>query len=463
MYTLYQKLKSYGLGSRETIKEKVFALTEKRLGELLGQYVDIAQNAPHSAKPLVGAMDIYPDSQSNTLSTDTIKRLSLCANRIYVHDDLLALGLDWSEIDGMHRMAQTRSREERIEIFRDQLAEKIDFFLAIEPLVKSGIVHILPTEGKYSRRDPDGIYAGDFYGMEGAITATSDSPQHPLLSNEVRAYLEGQTKIKMPIRQGTDAVRLEDVTDCPNFIKILIGDTRIKEFRFFTVKTIKNSDESLHLQMFHSNDPFGQDIEPKMFQNWAKGSAEEVMIECVERLYNDTLLAQRAKARFLTDLSISHGLLRANLQDEKSVLGILNMELPFFDDVSFEAIAKARKNEVAFEDFRTAMDKALQEIPVGAEPIEFQKRLDELSRDLLRVPLSKIKKENERLARNIFTQGIVGVGTLGLYCIDPAFAVPGVLFTAANLFAGIYDKSKPNQDAIRDMPGYFYWSVTQKK
>ncbi len=67
------------------------------------------------------------------------------------------------------------------------------------------------------------------------------------------------------------------------------------------------------------------------------------------------------------------------------------MDLPFFDNIDFESIAKARKNELAFEEFRVAMDKAIRDIPSEDNPEVFQRRLDELSHDRLYLPLLRIR------------------------------------------------------------------------
>jgi len=410
-------------------------------------------------------MDIYPDSQSNLLSTDVIKRLTLCSNRIYVHDDLLELSLEWLEIDGVNRKTQIWNREERVEIFRQYLGEKISFLLEIEPLAKSGIVHLIPTGKIYPRRDPNGIYFDDFVSNDEVPIHSDDSSPHPLITDEIRTYFKDQIQIRMQAEHGAQYKNVREIVKCPNYIEVLAGEYIVKEFRYFTVVSTEKSSSGTSglLRMLHTaDDPFGQNIDPIMFRNWVNGCGEKVMVDYVERLHNDLALAQRAKARFLTDLPISQGLLHANSRQDRGIRGVLNMELPFFDNVDFKSIAKARQNEIAFEELRIAMNKAIQEIPAETEPHEFQRQLDELSRDLLRLPLLKIQREKERLTKSIFRHSLMGVGTLGLYCINPMLVIPGALFTAGSLLAGIYDKSKPSQDKIRDMPGYFYWSVTHK-
>ena len=294
MSDLYQHLAEYGLANKETVEEKVFSLKEDKIQLLLSQYRQIIQSASPIVKPLPGAMDIYPDSQSLTLSTDILKRLSLCANRIYVHDEFPELGLNWSEIDSVPRMAQNHYREERIEDFRVNLAEKINFLLEVRPLVETNIVHLLPTARDRPRRDPNGIYFDDFVSSKDVLVELGETSNHPLLTEDIQNYLLGQMKLHMPTRKIDKVAFWEDVTDCPNFIKIMLGDLRQHEFRFFDVKSSEGSSGEMLLRMFHAEDPFGQHIEPEMFRNWVRKSRYQVMTEYFEKIYTDVVSAQQA-------------------------------------------------------------------------------------------------------------------------------------------------------------------------
>lgn len=463
MEHLYQHLQSSGLADRDTARDRIARLSEKDLENFLDRYVGIVRDMPLLARPLLAATDIYPDSRSRLISSDIIKRLSLYANRIYLHDDLFSSCLDWRDIDGVHQVAQTRDREDRLDSFRESLWEKVDFLLEIEPVVSAGIVHLLPTEGLHPRKNPGDFYAEDFYGPDGPITDADVSTADPVLAEDILRYFNALLKVEAPVPSGEASRNWQDLAAYPNIIKILLeGEDFAKEFRFFSVTPAEDFSETGKINMFHSNDPFGQDISQETFRNWVVGSARQVVRERVERLRHDVALSRHARAKFLTDLPISLDLLQGVTQTEKGVIGILNMQMPYFDGVDFKDIAKARRNEIAFEEFRVAIEKAIRSIPHEADTREFQERLDELSRDYLHTPMLKIQREKGRLLKNVLIQGVAGLATLGLFCINPALAIPGALFTVGRVAADAAAKTGPSRDKIEDMPGYFYWSATQK-
>ena len=174
----------------------------------------------------------------------------------------------------------------------------------------------------------------------------------------------------------------------------------------------------------------------------------------------DLVLAREAKARFTTDSTITANLLGAG--EDRSINGVLNMELPYFDGVDLKAIAKARKDEDSFEEFRQAFDKAVDQIPRESDANEFQRSLDELGRDFLRLPLLKIDKQVKRLRATRIIQGVGAVGTLGLQFINPEMASLGLVLTSSAFAAELIEKNKSSGEAIKDLPCFFYWQVTRR-
>ena len=461
MHNIYQHFKDYGFKHSKMAQEHLRGFSEARIENFLSEYKQVALTSPVLAKPLAGATDIYPDSHSFMVSSATLKRLALYANRIYVHDDLLESAMEWPELDSVHRVSQEPERKQRVKRFRANLGAEIEFLLEIKPLVVLGVVHLLPSSALRTRREPNGIYTEDFYGMEGRVQFGDEETSHPLLTPEVLAYLLSETKLKIPALPGVTMETLEEITRCPNRIYLAFkGEKTCREFHFFDISKAEKFDEEGHINMFHARDPFSQNIPPQMFLNWVEGSIRKVSQARVEQLAGDVALARRAGARFTTDLPISAGLLGAH--EDRGVNGVLGMELPYFDDVSFKAIAQARKNEDAFEEFRQAFDQAVTQIPSESSDSEFQRSLDELSRDFLRRPLLKIEKEVKRLRNTRIIQGVGAVGTLGLHLVDPAMAPLGLIFTGGTVLAELVEKNKSSGEAITGMPGFFYWQVTHK-
>src|SRR5947207_2768171 len=126
------------------------------------------------------------------------------------------------------------------------------------------------------------------------------------------------------------------------------------------------------------------------------------------------------------------------------------MDLPFFEDVDLKAIVSARKNEVALGEFRAALDKAFKAIKEEPNSTAFQKRVDEITRDLLSVPIAKVDQQIRILKRNTLMTGLLGIGTLSATILAQQKTLFGVAaITAATKLLDTYKQSKEQADKVK--------------
>jgi len=474
MRDVYNHLRAFGLAKRGDIKRRLEKLPEKRLIRFLEDYLDIARQRPLAITAAPGATDIYPDSCSYQTPITIIKQLSIYSNHIYIHDPLVRTALAWSHLDSAQNVIKHHSRDDRVASFKLDLAYDIEKLLEIQPLVKAGIVHLTPTDLTYPRREPNALFSNDFFGPRGPIDEMLDEEYRPepLPANFVRYYKDRM--MVSPARYINNEPRAllgEQLVPQRMIAMGFPGDPLVEFFQLFDIFPYDAADdpEGRRIRMhFNPNDTFNPPVDPSMFWSWVEAKKREVASERLHRLTQDLVVASMAKARFITDLPTSDELAQltvgtSNDEEEKKVRGVLHMDLPFFNNVDLNAIVSARRNEVAFEEFRIALDKAFKAIKEEAHSPIFQKRVDEITRDLLHLPLLKIDQQMETLKRNLSLTGSLSLGTL----FATVLTQEKTLIGAAILLAGtklidLYKQNKEQEDKIKQLPSYFYWQVTRR-
>ncbi|MEO8611590.1 MAG: hypothetical protein ABI690_27070 [Chloroflexota bacterium] len=244
-------------------------------------------------------------------------------------------------------------------------------------------------------------------------------------------------------------------------------DPFLKFYQLYETSLLNEHDRKI-IQYF---DIEGQrPVDPKTFQNWVEGSRREVLEERMRHLHNDLTVASAARAKFITNLPTSRDLAVLNLDQNPSsnkenvMTALLKLELPFFEKVSPLDIVKARKNEIAFEEFRLAIDKAFAGINALPESPNFQKEVEEIYRELLIVPLLKVEQQMKTLQRNLFISGILVLGSL----MGTILTKGNTLVTATSLYAmtealKMYKEGKSEEAKAKQLPSFFYWQVAHRK
>jgi hypothetical protein len=235
-----------------------------------------------------------------------------------------------------------------------------------------------------------------------------------------------------------------------------------------TIVTLEDNDHEMRLQM--AFDPQRKDpIDSRTFENWVEGSKYKTVVDILNRLQHDLTLASLARAKFITDLSSSRDLALTDLKPTKSgtsdkvVTALLELELPYFENADFASIAKARQNEAAFEEFRSAMNKAFKEIESLPRTEEFQERITEVYRDLLVTPIVRIERQMGILKRNLFLSGAILLGSLAATFVTEGETLLTVAtIYAATEYAKVYKQVKAEEDKVRQLPSFFYWELARK-
>lgn len=471
MRDVYQHLKPYGLAKRGDVKRRLAKFSEAKLSEFLESYLEIVDKRPLAIRAPVGATDIYPDSWAMPMPLDMIRQLAIYANRIYVHDPLIEMASEWQHLDFIIPYTMRyHSRDEKVADYCARLASKIEEILELQPLAESGIIHLAPTELVQHKREPGVIYADDLYGPEGPVPGLGEEPQE--LPPRFIEYCDKYLTVSSAKYVDGEPIILESEALSPrNMIAIRFPDDPLPKFyMLFSIVVPPQASEADIMRFINYFDIEGQEpVDPLTFRNWVEGSKRKTAIERMARLQRDLLLAAAARAKFITNLPVSRDLAQLNpapgtsARDAGVITALLQLDLPFFENASLSAIAKARRNEAAFEEFRTALDRAFEEIDALPDSPEFQKAVNEVSRDLLLLPLAKIERQMKILKRNLFLDAAILVGSLVSTIITQGQTlVSAVAIYAMTEALMMYKQDKTEEDKIRQLPSFFYWKVTRK-
>jgi len=465
---IYEHLRSYRLVRKNKIGNHLGTFSEAKISNFVESYLEVARKRPIAFRTKAGATDIYPDSR-DTIPLGIIKQLSIYAERIYIHDPLLDLASDWQNLDLiMPLLMKYRSHDERVAQYRERLSATIRLLLELQPLVEAGIIHLAPTELVYPGRKTGAMYADDFYGPQKDLLGPRGSLA--TLPPKLRSYCQRNLAVwPAKVVNGELVVQESEPLEPRN--KIAIGfpnEPGIHTYLLFDIEPAPGaSDKNMAVHMNLDLESDGH-VDPNTFLNWVEGSKYKVISGIVSRLQQDLYIAALARARFITSIQSSRDLAELNLETEGKgidpVTALLQFELPYFDKVTFSAIAKTRQNEAAFEVFRVAMDKAFSEIDALPQSQKYQDQVNELYRDLLIAPLAKIEREMQILKRSLFIDATILAGSLVATFITQGNS----LVTAATILAvtealKMYKQDKTEEDKIKQLPSFFYWELVRGK
>jgi hypothetical protein len=468
---IYDHFSAYGLAQRGTVAKRLAQFAPDELAQFLAIYKRQAELRWLATRALVGDTDIYPDSWDTAMDLDVIKQLAIYANRVYLHDRLLELACGWPgreyELSSLLQFSSSQERERHALL---EVAEAIEEMLTLRPLVEAEIVYFTPTYLIQDHRDPRDVYLDNFYGDEGSAEALFGQEKPFELPPAFRAYMREHFHVVPASREnGRHMLSTSRVLAPRRMIALYFDGDPSPHIELLGHVSASDQEEGV----IHMHYPLDGQTPPDeaLFWNWVEGTKRKVITERVKRLQLDCALASAAGAKLLTSLSASRDLVTLNTGEQTGkstdpLVALLRMELPYFDRASFDSIARARQNEVAFEDFRSAFNQAMREINQLSSPQEVQARIDELSRDLLRIPLARIDQCMKQLRPTLFPGAAILAGTLlSTLLLQGSPLLAGGTILGGTIWGGTEVlKARVAREAqlarAKELPSFFYWELT---
>jgi hypothetical protein len=470
--TIYEFFGTYGLTPKKPVFQTLMGWSDTRLTLFVEAYIELATMRELAFRVSPGATDIYPDSWDETLPFEIVKQLAIYANRIYLHDTLLHTARRWQSFDfEIPLIMQYSSHEKKRRYYRQLLSSDIERMMALRPLVEAEIVHFTPTALIQPYRDAKDIYADSLYGANSAdVPALQQLPPPEAVMEYCRDHLR-----VVPVHFGdqyTPILHEQETLSPRRAIAVyFVGDPSPFIYQLGDIN-VDNSEDGV-VNIWYPYDE-RTPVDEGMFWNWVEGSKRQRIIARLERLQQDLMLAAEIKAQFLTTLPTSKDLAvvdmtPASKQRAAMTTALMRMNLPYFDQATFSSIARARRNEEAFEGFRDALDTALKEVTSISDPDDIQRRIDEVANDILARPIAKIDQQMKRFHRKLIPGSIVLIGSLAATIItngNTLATLPAIGASASYAIPEIikaFQDRQEQREQIKEFPSFFYWDVTHNK
>ncbi|MFH1920081.1 MAG: hypothetical protein ABIP48_09380 [Planctomycetota bacterium] len=461
-----------GFGFSPTqVKDRVKDWRDEDFERFFAEYVKAVREQDLVRFADRGSTDVFPDSVSGRLPIAVIRQLCIYVNRIYIHDPLVDLSDKFASLDThFERIIRTPKREDRLVEFRNEFAAVVEQFLELRPLVALGVVHVAPTQLVQARREPGALYASDLYGPTGQLVEGGISRPVMELPPGLADYVNANIRISpAEFKDGRVLIHRSHGFEKPTrTIAVQFADGVAPMVFCLSSLSVKNQQKEagrIVVSMEYQFDGGPSDLDESTFRHWVLGEAQKYVRLRLNELNTNLHLAAAARAQFLTNVPSSQELITIDLNPDNSagssLKTLLEVDLPYLSNVGISELAKARQDEASFQEFRIAFDKAFSELD-SIEEGQRQKRIDELVRDVIQAPVSRIDKRLQSLHRNVLVDSVLAIGAFASTILSGGNTLIGIaaLATAAKA-ADSYKKAKAQEDALREESSFFYWEATK--
>lgn len=458
---LYAFLDSYGFSNPQKVLKVAKKMSSNDITNFIEEYKRLQGNTTTVPRKGPGFINAYTDSWANSLSSNLVKQLCLFTDTIYLKDPLIEDYYYWKSIhiNPTYVISHPKA-ESRTEIFLSSLTRSIQMILRLRPLVEMGIIVILPTQLMAGRKEPGAMYSDSFYGPSKELLPSFETN---LLPSLIQQYADNHLETyPVKLENNTHIIQCGEKLNPTRMISVYFpDDSSPKIFHLFEIQKMDEETKSfgLFLDVYGKGEPVDADT----FNNWVEGSRNQYVAERLKVLETDLQLTFGTDSRLLTNSKTSKDLLNLicyGNADLNAGHEMVNIKLPYFDRVTEKSLAKARKNEVSFTEFRNAFSKALAEINSGSSIS--RQRIDEIIGDIVLAPVAKVEAKMKALKRNLFLDAAMFIGSLTASVLvkEPITASAALLL--AGKAVSDYKSNKSEEDKIKENLGYFYWQAAKK-
>src|ERR1051326_249880 len=226
------------------------------------------------------------------------------------------------------------------------------------------------------------------------------------------------------------------------------------------IESVSGEDANVELLLSKTTAP----PEREEFEAWVFQSINQSAGRIYSRVLAENIFASRFNASYLSDSPLVFELLEQTvpLKDDVSINttnALLNMELPFIENVDVETLMRVRIDEgEAFENFRVALDKQLRDLRLESDPRKLKIKTENAMHELMDVQVRQIDQKLASLKRSMLAEaGVTAAGLVGAIQ-SSGFTLPLSLLAA---FKG-YKSFSEYKTQKRENPAFFLWKILKQ-
>jgi hypothetical protein len=229
-------------------------------------------------------------------------------------------------------------------------------------------------------------------------------------------------------------------------------------YNLFAQEVVKMDEQSriAHFQLTLPDEP----PTTQEFGIWVNQSINSAAHAHFEALTRDLAVAARCNAMCLTNSAFSGSLLdsctaeHSSLETDTTRL-VLNLDLPFFQNVRIDDLMHARADEDAFDLFRRELEKQFRELRLEKDSQKLQVKLQNAAHELTEVQTTRVAQSVDRLRKRLAAETTVALAGLAATVATSGLSLLATLIAAAQGYKTVAEY----QRSVRENPAYFLWKV----
>jgi hypothetical protein len=200
------------------------------------------------------------------------------------------------------------------------------------------------------------------------------------------------------------------------------------------------------------------------FEAWVMQSINQTAGHVYYRALIENSFSSNFGASYLTNSPFIFELLKqiVPVNDDiqsNSVNAVLNMDLPFLQDVDIDVLMRIRSDEgEAFESFRTELDKQLRDLRQITDPETLQKKMEDVVHELSEVQVRELTRKLTGLKKKFIAEAGILAGSLSGVVQTGGWTLPVALMAA---FQG-YKSFVEYRTQTKENPAFFLWKTLRE-
>ncbi|MBK1990164.1 hypothetical protein A0J48_021990 [Sphaerospermopsis aphanizomenoides BCCUSP55] len=379
-----------------------------------------------------------------------LKQSAFYVNQYIINDPIFSLGYRENEFTTAFKSSLGIIEEP---LDRSTLSQVVSYVKQLTPMVSADYVKFLPIN---SFLEPPEqlplLYSENLF---------SDILPQPLLD-----FFYNNTNIKSVERLPNypQALRLNELQLCR---EIMISFNNHTDSGYFYVlyepdfELLDQESGKFEAHMILPDEP--PDID--FFRNWVTQSFNSSCKQIYDELFLKNVIASNYRASYLAESQFVFDLLSQFFPTKNNIPIntaniVLNMKLPFLENVDIAKIMEIRMNYgEEFQNFRVHLEKQFKDLRLVKDPQELKIKVENALHELTEVQIHAITQKMRQMRKtSLFVDGLILSGSLLAAIQTGEWSIAGLSAVLATVARGV----KPfidYENQIKQNPAFFLWKV----
>lgn len=394
-----------------------------------------------------GALSVFTSASDTPIAL--LKQTALYMNQFVVSDPLYR----YTDIETPMKRAisgQLGFNENRID--KNSIAKAASYLKSITPMVAGNFVKVFPTELIFTKPAdiPLNLPIND---------------NNNLLPPDIRDYFLKRAKVSNleRLKDGGWAIIPNGDLELGRAINIEFeGSMFDRGFLYYlteieVLETDEASGRIKYRQTFPDTLPTAEE-----FTHWVTQSVNASAKHYFDRASKEVQLSAQLNSSFLTRNELTHDLVTRNFGlpatkiSDFTAQQMLNIELPFLQNINIENIMQVREGDSeVFTNFRVELEKHFRELRSIHDPIIMKQKVENIFHELNDVQVRKVQQKIKHINKQTFISTSIALG--GLIGSIPT----GGYSLGATLLAMVKGYKDYNEyiEKVKEQPAYFLWKI----